>query len=199
MSGPDLHDYIEVPERIAMFYEQYPEGVICTGLFPDGKPYALETIGDRTYLTMVAYAYRTVDDPHPAVGTVWEPVPGKTPYTRDSEPMNAETSAWGRAIAALGIGTKRSIASANEVRSRQEPAKPGRETPPPPAPADTLDCEELITEPQEKLLHVLAKKHPDAYATEREAALKRNGVTSLKHLTKAQASALIDALSPKEA
>jgi hypothetical protein len=34
--------------------------------------------------------------------------------------MVAETSAWGRALAAIGIATNKSIASAEEVRSAQE-------------------------------------------------------------------------------
>jgi hypothetical protein len=50
----------------------------------------------------------------------WEPVPGKTPYTRGSELMVAETSAWGRALAAIGIATNKSVASAEEVRSARE-------------------------------------------------------------------------------
>jgi len=50
-----------------------------------------------------------------------EPVPGKTNFTRDSELMNAETSAWGRALIAVGAAdAKRGIASANEVRNRQQ-------------------------------------------------------------------------------
>ncbi|HEY7821467.1 MAG TPA: hypothetical protein VIG24_01465, partial [Acidimicrobiia bacterium] len=67
-----------------------------------------------------ACAYRTPDDPAPGVGLAWEPVPGRTPYTRGSELMVAETSAWGRALAAIGIATNKSVASAEEVRSAQE-------------------------------------------------------------------------------
>jgi hypothetical protein len=62
-----------------------------------------------------AYAYRTPDDPRPGIGTAWEPVPGRTPYTRGSEVQNLETSSWGRATAALGIATKAGIATAQEV------------------------------------------------------------------------------------
>ena len=42
-----------------------------------------------------------------------------TPYTRNSEIENAETSAWGRAIAACGIEVRRGIASADEVRNKE--------------------------------------------------------------------------------
>ena len=51
-------------------------------------------------------------------------MPGKTPYTRDSEVMVAETSAWGRAIvAALAGDTKRGVASKEEVLNRVAIAK----------------------------------------------------------------------------
>jgi hypothetical protein len=66
-----------------------------------------------------AYAYRTPDDGRPGIGTAWEPVPGRTPYTRGSEVQNLETSAWGRAIAALGVATKAGIATAQEVEGAQ--------------------------------------------------------------------------------
>jgi hypothetical protein len=57
------------------------------------------------------------------VGTAWELIPGRTPYTKTSEVQNGETSAWGRALAAIGFVSKK-IATAHEVRmaqSRQEP------------------------------------------------------------------------------
>jgi hypothetical protein len=46
---------------------------------------------------------------------------GKTPYTRDSELQNAETSAIGRAIIMVGASDAKKVASANEVRNRQAP------------------------------------------------------------------------------
>ena len=56
-----------------------------------------------------ALAYRTPDDPLPTVGHSYLEVPGATPYTRGSEIENVETSAWGRAIGALGIGISESL------------------------------------------------------------------------------------------
>jgi hypothetical protein len=47
-------------------------------------------------------------------------VPGTSSFKRDSEVMNAETSAWGRAISAvLGTSTKR-IATRNELPYAQK-------------------------------------------------------------------------------
>jgi hypothetical protein len=66
-------------------------------------------------VVMRGYAYRTPEDTRPGIGHSQMPIPGKTPYTKDSEVENAETSAWGRAIAALGFEVHNSIASAEEV------------------------------------------------------------------------------------
>jgi hypothetical protein len=115
VSGFKMDDYVDVAERLRLFKAEYPDGSLSS---------TLEPLRDRDGGVINAWlcraeAYRTPDDPRPGVGHAVEPVPGKTPYTRDSEAMNAETSAWGRAIIALGFPTKK-IASAEEVRNRQE-------------------------------------------------------------------------------
>ena len=113
----DLSGYKTVDERIEEAKGQYPEGRFTTELLDLGP------FSDR-FVAVKARFYRTADDPTPAEGVAWEPVPGKTPYTKDSELMNAETSAWGRAlVAALAVDTKKGIASANEVRNRQVEAE----------------------------------------------------------------------------
>lgn len=76
------------------------------------------------FIVYTAAAYRTPDDPRPGIGIAWEPVPGKTPYTADSEMMNAETSAWGRAIIAVGAADSSKIASREEVRNRTSESGP---------------------------------------------------------------------------
>jgi len=113
-------DYIPVNERIAAFIAKYPDGSLRP-LWPD-EPYQVLGEGETKWLVYGACAFRTPDDQAPGVGLAWEPVPGRTPYTRGSELMVAETSAWGRALAAIGIATNKSIASAEEVRSAQERA-----------------------------------------------------------------------------
>jgi len=116
--GGFAEDYIPVNERIAIFISQYPAGSLRP-LWPD-EPYRVLGEGETKWLIYGACAYRTPDDPAPGVGLAWEPVPGRTPYTRGSELMVCETSAWGRALAAIGIATNKSIASAEEVRSARE-------------------------------------------------------------------------------
>lgn len=121
-----LDDYVTVAERIEQFRVKYPEGSLqCEWqmlLVPtlikgdDGK----WEPADRPIIVAKAFAYRTPDDPRPGIGHAQEPIPGKTPYTKDSEIQNAETSAWGRAIVAvLAADTKKGVASRDEVAARR--------------------------------------------------------------------------------
>ena len=108
--------YIDVAERIREFKAAYPDGTLQPVDFDN--PYIVQAIGNESIIVYRAAAYRTPDDPRPGIGVASEPYPGHTPYTKGSEIQNAETSAWGRAIVALGIPTKR-IASSEEVRNRK--------------------------------------------------------------------------------
>lgn len=135
MSGPNLDDYVDVAERLRLFHEKYPEGSLQPANILE--PYRIEEIAGEVRLTYVALAFRNPEDPRPSVGVAWEPIPGRTPFTKGSEVMVAETSAWGRAIAGLGIATKRSIASRQEVATaearRQPPPQRSHKTLPEPA------------------------------------------------------------------
>lgn len=103
-------DYIEVKDRIALFVEKYPNGSLQSS-------YELVTVLDHQWLIVKAWAYRDPEDPRPGIGHAWEHVPGRTPYTIGSELMVGETSAWGRALAAIGIAVSKSIASRDEVKA----------------------------------------------------------------------------------
>ena len=105
-------DYIEVSERIRQFVEQYPTGSLQSD-------WGMVDRDGEQWLAVKAYAYRYPDDPRPGIGHAWEPIPGRTPFTKGSELMVGETSSWGRALAAIGIAVNRGIASANEIRSAQ--------------------------------------------------------------------------------
>ena len=104
-------DYIEVSERIQRFYEKYPDGSLQGSWTWMGPGHDV--------IVFTAEAFRSQEDSRPGIGHASEPYPGLTSFTKNSEMMNAETSAWGRAIASLGIAVHRGIASAQEVRAAQ--------------------------------------------------------------------------------
>src|SRR4051812_6708524 len=110
----DLGDYIEVPDRIKAFFDKHPDGSLqCSAVEYRDLP-VITKAGELTEQLHVIYhalAYRTPEDRRPGHGMASEPIPGLTPYTKGSELMNAETSAWGRALVALGFVGKK-IASA---------------------------------------------------------------------------------------
>ncbi len=108
----DLGDYVDVAERERQFFERYPDGRVQVELVE-----VRNGAGELTGWAAKATIWRSPEDPLPVCDWAVEPVPGKTPYTRDSEAMNASTSAVGRAIVLAGFPSKK-IASADEVRAR---------------------------------------------------------------------------------
>ena len=131
-----LDDYVDVAQRIAEFRAKHPEGSLQP-LNPE-QPFEIRELAGAdkngkevrgTFIVYVAAAYRTPDDPRPGIGLAWERVPGLTNFTKNSELQNAETSAWGRAIIAVGASDAKHVASANEVRNRE--AEQERAGPPP--------------------------------------------------------------------
>lgn len=115
----DLSDYVDVAERIRIAKELYPELSLQS-------EWTFEVLEGQAYIVVKAYAYRTPDDPKPGIGHAWELLPGKTSFSKGSEIMVGETSAWGRALAALGIEVRK-VASKQEVQaaqSRQEAIPP---------------------------------------------------------------------------
>lgn len=115
----DLEGYIPVNQRIDRFYELYGQGSIVTDrVFVSSEPDGVPRVWCK------ALAFRTADDPHPGVGWSWMVLPGSTNFTRGSELENTETSAWGRAIASLGILIDKSIASQNEVDNKKADRAP---------------------------------------------------------------------------
>lgn len=108
-------DYIDVATRIIEFRDKFPQGSLV-----QKELQFISDFGGKDWVVYTAAAYRSPDDPNPGIGTAWEPVPGPTRFTKDSEVQNAETAAWGRAmVAALAVDTKKGIASQEEVRNRQ--------------------------------------------------------------------------------
>lgn len=194
----DRSDYIEVHERVKAFYERYPSGSLQTEYTWDDRD------GER-WLVVKAWAYRDPEDTKPGIGHAWEQVPGRTPYTRGSELMVGETSAWGRALAALGIAVHRGIASAAEVRAA-EGRRIERTRPDPQADDAWTDRPSSLparkaTGKQVQYIVNLARKMGQVEAADMltlvNAALalaQLPAVTSATEMTDAQARAVIDRL-----
>jgi hypothetical protein len=140
-------DYIDVKERLQDFLDAYPHGTLqtvswevltVTGLDEGPKSSTKGKEVTRTFIVYQAAAYRTPDDPRPGIAMSYEPFPGHTNFTLNSELENAETSAWGRAIVACGVAANKSLASRQEVRNRvmeQEAIREATDAPAKTAPA----------------------------------------------------------------
>jgi hypothetical protein len=110
-------DYIDVATRLTEMRDLFPD------LTMSQVSMEFVVVAGTSWVVYTAAAYRTPDDPRPGIGTAWEPIPGPTPFTKDSEVQNAETAAWGRALIAIGASTKNGIASKEEVTNRQQPGE----------------------------------------------------------------------------
>ena len=202
------NDYVEVAERVSVFFERYPEGSI------QADEAKIVTIGERTFITVIARAYRTPDDERPGVAQAWETFPGKTNFTRDSEAMNAETSAIGRCLGVLGIASKRSIATKEDVQRRQaeqaaQPTQPMQPTvtitTPKPRPDSMGSNGMWINEPTTSITDAQMRKIQAQLATLNVAKGERSKtfvqdlikreIGSFSQLTKLEASKLIEQLT----
>lgn len=113
MSNYSLDNYVDVPTRLKLALEKWPDlRVQETGR-------EIIDLAGRPFLVCQVTVWRTPDDPIPSIASAAEPAIGLTPYTKNSELMVGFTSALGRALGYMGIGLNSSIASRNEVEARQ--------------------------------------------------------------------------------
>lgn len=110
----NLDGYITVAERLSRALEKWPELRITEA------PPRIITVGDSTYIEVTTTIWRSPDDPMPTQASCWEPWPGKTPFTRDSEQPNASTSALGRCLGLMGVAVDKALATADEVENRKQ-------------------------------------------------------------------------------
>lgn len=115
----DMGNYVDVATRVKLLLEAYPNASI------NCSPPEVQFVGDRAFIAVTCLIDCNDGSGRTARASAWEPFPGKTPYTRDSEAMNAETSAVGRACGLLGFGLTGSLATANEVANRRDSDSPG--------------------------------------------------------------------------
>ncbi len=110
----DLSDYVDVKTRLTQALEKYPDLRIT-----EHRPVPVQ-VGDQLFVECAVTVARDSEAPVPVTAYMYEPFPGRTPYTKLSEQANGATSALGRALGYMGFGITASLASANEVRNRQD-------------------------------------------------------------------------------
>ena len=192
MNAFNLGDYVDVPTRLAEALKRWPDLRI-----QETKP-IIVTVDNQQYVEISCTVWRDCTDLMPTVAYCWEPIPGRTPYTKGSEMMNASTSCLGRALGFLGMGIGKSIASRNEVQARQP--SPLAEVVPikdfeQPF-GDTTDTKEYATPKQRGMIRARAF---DKNLTNTELLLHINKVTdsafsSIEALSKREASQVIESL-----
>jgi hypothetical protein len=137
----DLSNYVDVATRIRQLREKHPDAVLRPA--NPAEPFRIVEIGGREFIIYTAACYRSPNDPMPAIAVAAEPVIGSSSFTRNSEVMNAETSAWGRAIMAALAVDEPHIASREEVENRRNDEPQQRKTA---APSQSDIAEQIVRE-----------------------------------------------------
>lgn len=156
-----LNGYVDVASRLRLALMTHPQ------LTVNENPPEIRFIGDRCFIEVMVTVHRGPDDPAPVTAHAWEPFPGRTPYTRDSEMMNASTSALGRALGFMGFGIDRSLATVDEIRNRdgatdvpvEAPVRPVQA----PQPSDMATDGPPPTERQLKTIHAMCRERGVAF------------------------------------
>jgi len=193
MNAFNLGDYVDVPTRLAEALKRWPDLRI-----QETRP-LIVTVDNQQYVEISCTVWRDANDLMPTVAYCWEPIPGRTPYTKGSEMMNASTSCLGRALGFLGMGIGKSIASRNEVQARQPspiaevtPIRADLEQPF----GDTSDTKQYASPKQRGMIRALAfeKKIGTTELMPYINKVLDNKYSSIEALTKQEASQVIESL-----
>lgn len=214
----DLSNYVDVPTRIRQLREKHPDAVLRPA--NPAEPFRIMEIGGREFIIYTAACYRTPDDPMPAIACAAEPVIGSSAFTRNSEVMNAETSAWGRCIMAALAVDEPHIASREEVQNRRNDEQqqiadeivrdvfPEAQTLPATHPANRKPAARqqssqpdgsrrlaaVASEKQQNLIKKLARERSIEHPTQHASDVLGRAVESLASLTTKEASKVIESL-----
>jgi hypothetical protein len=193
MNAFNLGDYVDVPTRLAEALKRWPNLRI-----QETRP-VIVTVDNQAYVEISCTVWRDDTDPLPTTAYCWEPIPGRTPYTKGSEMMNASTSCLGRALGFLGMGIGKSIASRNEVQARQPspiaevtPIRDDLEQPF----GDTTDTKQYASPKQRGMIRAKAfeKKIGTTQLMPYINKLLGTQYTSIEALDKREASTVIESL-----
>ena len=192
MNAFNLGDYVDVPTRLAEALKRWPDLRI-----QESKP-VIVTVDNQQYVEISCTVWRDCTDLMPTVAYCWEPIPGKTPYTRGSEMMNASTSCLGRSLGMMGMHIGKSIASRNEVEARQPgplaevvPIKDFEQPF-----GDTVDTKQYASPKQRGMIRALAfeKKIGTSELMPHINKVLGNQYSSIEALSKQEASQVIESL-----
>ena len=192
MNAFNLGDYVDVPTRLAEALKRWPDLRI-----QESKP-VIVTVDNQQYVEISCTVWRDCTDLMPTVAYCWEPIPGKTPYTRGSEMMNASTSCLGRSLGMMGMHIGKSIASRNEVEARQPgplaevvPIKDFEQPF-----GDTVDTKQYASPKQRGMIRALAfeKKIGTTELMPHINKVLGNQYSSIEALSKQEASQVIESL-----
>lgn len=203
----DLSNYVDVATRIKQLRDKHPEAVLRP--WNPNEPFKIVDIGGREFIIYTAVCYRSPSDPMPAIAVAAEPVIGASSFTRNSEVMNAETSAWGRAIMACLAVDEPHVASRDEVVNRRNDEQPApndnaakffkaafpQSTVVETKPQSTVrQLGAVASEKQVGLLMKLAKERAIPNIEQHASDVVGHDVTTLNALTSKEASAVIKSL-----
>jgi len=211
----DLSNYVDVPTRIRQLRAKHPDAVLRPA--NPAEPFRIMEIGGREFIIYTAACYRTPDDSLPAIACAAEPVIGASSFTRNSEVMNAETSAWGRAIMAALAVDEPHIASKEEVQNRRSdeqasiaeqvvrdvfpdaaPASPthpaARKPQPEQRPDGSRKLAAVASEKQQNLIKKLSRERNIEHPSQHAADVLGRQIDSLASLTTKEASKVIESL-----
>ena len=189
MNAFNLGDYVDVPARVKMLFERWPNARIVESL-PQ-----IRMFDGREWIE-VTVTIHLGDDTVPVVASAWEPK-GTTSFTRDSEMMNCSTSAVGRACGLLNLGIGKSIASRNEVQMRQPAVAPvAPVTPDAENPFHDENAKQYASPKQRGMIRARAfeKKIGTTELMPYINKVLGNEYTSIEALSKQEASQVIDSL-----
>jgi hypothetical protein len=200
MTGFNLDNYVDVPTRLGMALQKYPDLRI-----QETQREIIEMPDKSCFIRCTVTVWRDANDPIPAIASACEIYPGRTPYTKMSENEVGFTSALGRALGYMGFGISKSIASRNEVEAAQSRQPTGRLAPVVPmhdveVPFPDEPQREYATPKQMGMMRALANGQGlkgDDLKTFISATLNREVQTS-GELTKRDISKVIDALKASE-
>jgi hypothetical protein len=107
MNRDELEDYVPVAERVIEFYSKYPEGRLIHTV--------IEHNLKKGFILMKCEAYRNLTDEKPASSGHASEFQSDGEVNAFCYIENCETSADGRALAFLGFGVSRHVASREEM------------------------------------------------------------------------------------